>query len=76
MPGIITVAVGSDLRPLNMALACSSLKHVRISNLNLPNAGIVNPHTITQEMKQIAEQLLADVWDKQSSPANGACRLM
>ena len=64
MPGIIKVAVGNDHKPENMALACSTLQHVLISNLILLNAGIVDAHTITREMKQIAEQLLADVWDK------------
>jgi AcrR family transcriptional regulator len=64
MPGIIKIAIGKSQQPRLLQLASSTLQHMLLSNLISLNVGTTDGDTVTHEMKQLAEELLSDVWDK------------
>ena len=64
MPGILKIAIGNKHKPAHLELACSTLQHILIPNLILLNAGTTDAATVIDEMKQLACQLLGDVWKK------------
>jgi AcrR family transcriptional regulator len=64
MPGIIKIAIGQSQQPRLLKLASSTLQHMLLSNLISLNVGTTDSETVINEMKQLAEELLSDIWDK------------